>query len=528
MKTTATFLLLLLSTDAVALASTTPHLRTVALSGQPAPGTSSDVTFHSFEAADINGKGQVAFVANLTPNSGGVNADNDNGIWSEGDGSLGLIAREGTQAPGPPAGVKYGGLYPFARPVINDAGKVAFWSGLQTGAGGVEADTNIGIWSGDETALELVARAGDQIPGAPSGVNFAHSLAVPILNESGQTATNDRRTIVYTKAGVTTVVASYGQTAPGMQGASFTELAHLQSMGFNDNAQVAFVGRAGDDVDDYTNIGLWSDRSGALELLVKGGDDVPDIDGAYFSNFNKLAFNNQGHVAFAGIMDGPVRTGGIWSDAGGSLRNIALGGTHAPGTAAETVFLGDLDEKHIEFNQLGQILFGAYLLFGSGDVDAYNDEGIWLDRSGALEMIVRMGSPAPGVSPSNLFDGVVGYVMNDYGQIAFTAYLEDGKTGLWALDRSNAMHLVALVGSQLEVNPGDFRTVLAIEIANSHGSADTGRTSINNLGQIAFYAQFTDGSEGIFVSNLVAVPEPCSMALFALFSAAMFRPLRRR
>jgi hypothetical protein len=36
------------------------------------------------------------------------------------------------------------------------------------------------------------------------------------------------------------------------------------------------------------------------------------------------------------------------------------------------------------------------------------------------------------------------------------------------------------------------------------GNSDNRRSAFNNLGQLAFWASFTDGSQGVFVSNAVA------------------------
>jgi hypothetical protein len=79
-------------------------IRTVALSGQQAPGAPDGVTFGpdfnsiAFGIPVLNDDGQTAFVANLSGN--GVDFANDQGIWSEGSGNLALVAREGEQAPG--------------------------------------------------------------------------------------------------------------------------------------------------------------------------------------------------------------------------------------------------------------------------------------------------------------------------------------------------------------------------------------------------------------------------------------------
>jgi len=80
--------------------------RTVALTGEPAPGTEDGVVFssfttglnHSFMHPVIDDQGRVAFIALLAGD--GVNESNQSGIWSEGSGDLVLVVRTGMQAPG--------------------------------------------------------------------------------------------------------------------------------------------------------------------------------------------------------------------------------------------------------------------------------------------------------------------------------------------------------------------------------------------------------------------------------------------
>ena len=90
--------------------------RTVALTGEPAPGTEDGVVFSSFTTGlnhwimrpVIDDQGRVAFIALLTGD--GVNESNQSGIWSEGSGDLSLVVRTGMQAPGTPAGVVFTGV----------------------------------------------------------------------------------------------------------------------------------------------------------------------------------------------------------------------------------------------------------------------------------------------------------------------------------------------------------------------------------------------------------------------------------
>ena len=45
-------------------------------------------------------------------------------------------------------------------------------------------------------------------------------------------------------------------------------------------------------------------------------------------------------------------------------------------------------------------------------------------------------------------------------------------------------------------------------------SPDSGHIGFNDRGQVAFYARFTDGTSGVFVSGAVAIPEPSAVLAF--------------
>src|SRR5205823_3100412 len=91
-------------------------LQLLARDGQAAPGTTA--TFTSVTGLrSLNGNGSVAFTGGLT--GAGVTSGNDTGVWVGSLGSLQLLAREGSNAPGTPAD--------FASPsqsLLNNAGTV--------------------------------------------------------------------------------------------------------------------------------------------------------------------------------------------------------------------------------------------------------------------------------------------------------------------------------------------------------------------------------------------------------------------
>jgi len=88
--------------------------------------------------------------------------------------------------------------------------------------------------------------------------------------------------------------------------------------------------------------------------------------------------------------------------------------------------------------------------------------------------------------------------------------------GLWATDTNGLVELIAREGDLIQIAPGDFRTIKDLSLSD-----------FNNMGELAFLANFTDGSEGIFVSNAVATPEPGGLALLGLAVPVLLRRRER-
>jgi len=53
------------------------------------------------------------------------------------------------------------------------------------------------------------------------------------------------------------------------------------------------------------------------------------------------------------------------------------------------------------------------------------------------------------------------------------------------------------------------------------GNSDGRPSGLNSRGQIAFWARFNDGTQGIFVSDRVAVPEPSTLGLIVVGIASL-------
>jgi hypothetical protein len=206
--------------------------------------------------------------------------------------------------------------------------------------------------------------------------------------------------------------------------------------------------------------------------------------------------------------------------AGATLTTVALSGDPAPGTSDNFAgFTGSV------LNDAGQTAFR-----GSVNSSSTTNTGIWSEGGGSgLALVAREGNMAPGTSDN--FINFLGLSLNEPGQTAFVGVLSDGfDRGIWAENRSGVLTLIARRGDLLDVDDGpgtDFRTISDLIFTFGTGNGDGQRSGFNNLGQLAFVANFTDGSSGVFVSNLAAIPEPSTLLLGALASMGLLMRRRR-
>ena len=74
-----------------------------------------------------------------------------------------------------------------------------------------------------------------------------------------------------------------------------------------------------------------------------------------------------------------------------------------------------------------------------------------------------------------------------------------------------------------------MRTILSLAFVTGSGNDDGRPSAFNDRGQLAFAATFTDGTSGVFVSDLVAIPEPTAALLIVVAVVSMaLQPWRSR
>lgn len=387
--------------------------------------------------------------------------DRKDGLWLERDGELELVAIEGQQVPGAPDGVRFKIIPTWI--LLNTAGQAVFFAHL-TGPG-VNSLNNFGVWRFSDGALELVVRTGHEIPGLGPDLVAHHGVGVtPTIDEAGRIViwvalggggtdppTDDL--ILRGPPGALKPVVRRGDPAPGAGPG--------QRFGFfyasgtcNRAGQAVFEGCiVGDGVDDSNDTGLWSEGGGSLHLVAREGDQAPGApDDVVFDWLGGLpVISNGGHTAFKGRLRGPGvvprNEVGIWIERAGQLNLVARGGDFAPGTEPEVVFwsLGHFREPLL--NALGQVAFQE-VLRGPG-IDVTNDEG------------------------------------------------------LWVTDLNGDLRLVALEGDELDLGADDIRTIVSLEMRDFSGGGGGVPTSLNDRGELVFWAAFADGSSAVVVAQTV-------------------------
>ncbi|QDT74601.1 hypothetical protein I41_37980 [Lacipirellula limnantheis] len=535
--------------NATALATTSvAPARVVALSGQRPGGLTPLTGFTRFDARPvIDGAGRVAFLA------AAGDAFELTGAWAESASGVRAIAQAGDAAA--PGGVRFA---EFADLVMSDAGAIGF-KALLAGAT-VNVETAESIWIERAGQMSLVARGGAEAPDPTKARRFLRFESPPALNGDGQLAffarTRDKELEVVQDSGfywfdgvqVGAIAAAGSSAIPGSEDVVFS--AQSFEAPFADDPVVNSTGTTifrgfieGPGVGDSNLNGLWRYRqSDGLQLLLRGGDAALGVPGATFISFPAIpTINDAGESAFLAfyrLTDDPAQAAagalvsndaairlGLWlRRSSGELEAVFKLGDDAPGIAGDARFIDVFDPV---LNGAGRVAIVAAV---AGDaVTPSSEVGLWssgLSEDGGIELVARQGDAAPG-GRGTVFGVFLEPSLNAHGQTAFVATgydpaIEPGlsqSVGIWGEDRTGTLRLVVESGQLLEVAPGDFRQVAGVAFASETGGQDGKSRGFNDAGQLAFHATFIDGSSGIFVSNLLAVPEPQLWPL--LISAAI-------
>jgi hypothetical protein len=494
---------ILVGLTAAPLHAATAPVGVVAGSWQTAPGTGYNYNWVGQpRGGQLTDDGIVSFVGNL----GGLSAQ---GLWSGTPGAMSAIALPGQPAPGYTNSTYYGTFFDIQR---LDKGQYLF--------GGSVTSTGQALWKGTAGSLTRILKKGDAVvPGSTSTFG-----PIDFVTNHGSNASDGSSLAWWGPVGNKSSIVI---GTPGNYRIAQTTNDQFFSNGWQTMSQLyaPSVSKPGNAVfkADYTQSNqsksmLRIANMTATSSLAQEGDSVPGMTGfTWGSNFSSPVINDAGQVLFRGSAQRnfpyDFRSGFWLSNAARTAYTSFARGEQAPGMATGVVLSSGNDYR---LNNDGEVAFISRLS-GSGVTWDVNDISIWAGAPTALQMAMRLGDVAPGTGGASFASlswqyGIQQYTnayqLNDDGQVAFFAQLKgtgvntSNDIGLWLFDPTakNSL-LIAREGEQIDIGNGSFKTIS--ELYSPYRS-----DAFNNLGQISFGAKFTDGSQAILLSNVVAVPVP--------------------
>ncbi|MCA9272474.1 MAG: hypothetical protein KDA31_05450 [Phycisphaerales bacterium] len=490
--------------------------RTVALRGNVAPGTSAGTTFFGFEDSMVDSEGNVAFVAVLFGND--VNVNNERGLWAEHQGVLTLIAREGDQAPGMPAGVLFDRIFD---PVMNSNGNTAFRAWLE--GPGIDGTNRDSIWSESTgMGLGLVVQGGT--PSGISGVDIG-GFASPLLGDndlvtvktflSGASVNslNDEAILVQPATGQVAIVAREGDQADGAPAGVVYGIVAPESI--NASGVVSYAGTVtGAGVTATNNRGLWlAQTGGSIELIARGGEPAPGAGGDSYLAVGTSSLNSLGDLVYLASLQGPGVTfsngSGVWKKRDGEPSQLLVrADTQSPGAPTGQHF-GTFFVPLV--NGTRSVGFAGELI--GATVLPLEKRAIWSEgASTALELRLRGGNTSPDLAPGVSFSTLNSPALNADGLLVLPALLTgsgintSNRDVLVGMEPGGDARILVRTGTMFDVdddpNTTDLRLVVnPIRFVELSGGEDGRPTGLSRNGQAVFTLNFQQTFSGVFVAS---------------------------
>jgi hypothetical protein len=240
----------------------------------------------------------------------------------------------------------------------------------------------------------------------------------------------------------TRVITRGGDPAPGLPGITLIQPGNGGEDGagrMNRHGNVAFYSPLSDG-----SIGVFTDHSGELELVVRTGDLAPGTHGAMFQTLEDLRFADDGTMTWMSFLFGgdivdcnnnfnPENDTALYLARSGEIEMVIREDDLIPGLEGDIHV--DLVSNE-DLNPLGTT-HGAFVFarggtcpnfFGATDV-------FLIDRGGGLEPLVVPGTPGPEPGTTYVAGSPVGstfglcFIPDDPDGFGFTATVRDDETG---------------------------------------------------------------------------------------------------
>ena len=504
-------------------------VRTVAFSGDTR-GTNPTLPIGSLGTPVINDLGQTAFFAEL-------NGPSIVGTGGRGD----ALFTEGT-----PNGLSQVFREDEFVPDSNDSQTLTGFQNVTNFSNSGQTVQNVGgrINNGIPPRLILRASSSEDLEvlvdtsGTVSGLSGT-SITPPSgdnlkLNDRGEVSFSFDNSLFSDAGGQGfRVVASQNQILEATQVPGLSAdvlLAEVNSFALNDSSQ-NLIGTTFSSLES----GLLLEENGAFSLVASTGIDIEP--GLRADRIFDATLNNRGDTIFNALVEGNGVTSSsdtaIVGNVGGSLEILAREGDAVQGTDFTFTDFGAISRLPA-LGGGGDITFVSTLSGGGGFAD-----GLFVvDENGTVDLIAQEGESLPGLSDGEVISSFSPPAINENGQVAFQAFVRgddvtfDNDRVIFAQDTDGILQLIAREGDVLNVSEDptspDFRQIERLNFFGGSGDGDGVSSGFNNLGQVAFRAEFGFQS-GVFVSSLVSsVPEPSSVPALLMVSSFYLTIRRRR
>lgn len=479
----------------------------VAVSGQAVPGVTG-FEYDDFGLPSVNRTGQVAFAAETYETAEPTHSGS--GVWVGAPGDVAVVAATGLSPTGLAEAFTNFTVYSTRATPINEAGEVLFVANAAT------PDEPPGsyqdFWKGNTQTTSRLYRSGDAALEAGEDIYLTNfSNAINLLNDNGDVAFTPwlsdysgqsvelHRAFWRTPAGSGRQLLGAEDPVGGPVGVAPIPNYYAGSLPvMTSNGDAIFLARAPTNAAYSSPIAVVRATASGVEILATAGEAAPGVEGATLQGISLHDASDSGVLVNTALSDG---RSGLWVLGGEGLEpRVITGETFigaAPGEKIGSFFYGGAINSRGVVSAFGRI---------DSEPPSTLDTGVWLSDSAGARLIAREGDPAPGT------DGVFNRfirsepILNSRGQVAFLGAVsgESLFSGLWATAPDGELVLVVKSGDEIEVSPGDTRTISLLRLPTQTGGEDGRPSPFNDIGQLVFTATFTDGSSAVILSEEVA------------------------
>lgn len=218
--------------------------------------------------------------------------------------------------------------------------------------------------------------------------------------------------------------------------------------------------------------GILAGPPGEMEVILEWGEAAPG--GGFFGVPNIFGFTNRDEACFRALPEDEqgefFEFGGIYLASKDGVVQLFAGGSGAPGVAQNPPLIMGFQDPVCRDG--GVFAFEGELVQEA----SFPPAGIWAGNADQLGLVAFEGNPAPGLPAGVTFSrvpaGAGPIALNAHGVVAFLANVEgDGinfnnDEGLWA-GSPGSIRLIAQIGEDYEIRPGEFRRLTGIEMSAS-------------------------------------------------------------